>query len=276
MKYRDNVFEGYLDAEEKFYDYKTSEISGNDIFDKTTTGVSFYNQFLGTRDLEYLKNKKNLVGEIVYMSPEEYYQECGAHAFGHKVSAESLKSQRAADKKTLEHLKQVLTIYKKRFPMPFINYAEKGQEGLHRMFVAGEMFGWDSPKHPVLCIRWADEDRARREEKEKYDAKVESAIEYAVKESLHYAYSNLEEFKEQLQFDLDRKFEYFDKIDKPVQFTLRVSNSVVYVTVADITYEFDEDMIRIEESSPDDLDDFDIDDLDLDLDTDEFLKKYLS
>lgn len=274
MKYTDNVFEGYLDSEEKFYDYRTAEISGNDIFDKTTTGVSFYNQFLDSKDSEYLLKKKNLRGEVVEMSPEEYYIECGKHGFGHPVSPESLKSQRASDNETIEHLKQVLTVYKKRFPMPFINYAENGQEGLHRMYVAGELLGWNSPKHPVLCIYWADEERHEREVKEKQRAEIESAIESAVNDSLHYKYTDASEFEEQLQYDLDRRFEYFNEIDKPVKFSLSCKNSIVSVTVADVTYRFDEDQIQIVESSDiDDIDlELDLDDIDLD---DDFLKKYL-
>ena len=275
MKYRDNVFEGYLDAEEKFYDYRTAEVSGDKIFDERTTGVSFYNQFLNSSDLDYLRNKKNLVGKIVYMSPNEYYEDCGKYGFGHPVSAESLKSQRASDKETIEHLKQVLTVYKKRFPMPFINYAERGQEGLHRMYVAGELLGWNAPKHPVLCIYWADEERHKRDVEEKQRAERESAIESAVRDSLHYKYTDISEFEEQLQYDLDRRFEYFNEIAKPVKFSLSCNNSVASVTVADVTYKFDEDEIQIVDSSDiDDLDmDFDLDDIDLD---DEFLKKYLS
>lgn len=276
MKYLDNVFEGYLDAEEKFYDYRTAEVSGDRIFDERTTGVSFYNQFLNPKDSEYLLNKKNLRGEVVQMSPEEYYIECGKHGFGHPVSPESLKSQRASDKATIEHLKQVLTIYKKRFPMPFINYAENGQEGLHRMYVAGELLGWNSPKHPVLCIYWADEERHARDVKEKQRAEVESAIESAVKDSLRYRYADVSEFQEQLQYDLDRRFEYFKEVDKPVKFTMSVDNSIVTITVADVTYKFDEDQIQIQDVQDDSEDlELELDDIDFDLDTDEFIKKYL-
>ena len=272
MKYRDDMFEGYLDTEEKFYDYRTAEVSGDKIFDERTTGVSFYNQFLTSSDLDYLKNKKNLVGKVVYMSPNEYYAECGKHGFGHPVSAESLKSQRAADKETIEHLKKVLTLYRKRFPMPFINYAENGQEGLHRMYVAGELLGWDAPKHPVLCVYWADEERHKRDVKEKQRSEIESAIESAVIDSLHYRYEDISEFEEQLQYDLDRRFEYFDEIDKPVKFSLSHNSSVISVTVAEVTYKFDVDQIQIVESS--DIDDIDLDLDDLDLD-DDFFKKYL-
>ena len=277
MKYFDNVFEGYLDADEEFYDYRTAEVSGDRIFDERTTGVSFYNQFLSSEALQYLRDKKNLVAEVVQMSPNEYYEECGKYAWHHTVSAASLKAQRAADKYTIEHLKQVIQVYKKRFPMPFINYAEKSQEGLHRMYVAGELFGWDSPKHPVLCVRWADEARHEKEERQKYLNEVESALESAVRAALRYTYDETSEFYDELQTNLDIKFEYFEEISKPVDFELTVADGVVSVRVGEVSYEFDLDEIQIDPSSdPDDDDlDIDLDDLELDMDPDEFLDKYL-
>ena len=91
---------------------------------------------------------------------------------------------------------------------------------------------------------------------------------------MHYRYEDISEFEEQLQYDLDRRFEYFDEIEKPVKFSLSCNNYVVSVTVAEVTYKFDEDQIQIVESSDiDDMDmELDLDDLDLD---DDFLKKYL-
>lgn len=273
MRYTDNMIEGYLDSEQKFYDYKTQTVSGSNIFDENTTGISFYDQFLGASELEYLKNKKNLVGSIVYMSPEEYYRECGEHAFGRKVSVQSLKDQRAADKSTLEHLKDVLMIYKRKFPLPFINYAEKGQEGLHRMYVAGKLFGWDSPKHPVLVIHWADEARHQKEVKAKFDFEVESAIQNGVKDALQYNFTDLEDVRTQLEFSLDKSFEFIDEVKKPVEFQLTEKNNDCIVKVLDIEYSFPKEDIHFVDASEIE-DDIDLDDIDID-DVDEFLAKYL-
>lgn len=277
MKRNCNIFEKYLDDDKQFYDYGTSQVQGTSIFDETKTGTSFYDEFLTSSGREYLRNKKNLVGSIVYMSPEEYYEQCGEHAFGRKVSVENLKAQRSADKNTLAHLKDVLMIYKKKFPMPYINYAEKGQEGLHRMYVAGELFGWDSPKHPVLVIKWADEDRHTREVKEKQNAEIERAIEQAVKEALNFRFIDIEDFRTQLEFELDRTFEFIDKVSKPVKFDLKVHSDTCIISVAEISYTFPVDDIKMKsadeiEDSDIDLDDVDLDDIDLD---DEFLLKYL-
>ena len=71
------VNEGYLDPEEKFYDYRTGEanLKSCDIFDKTKTGFSFYNNLID--DPEYMKKSKGLVGSIVMMTPNEYFDHCG-------------------------------------------------------------------------------------------------------------------------------------------------------------------------------------------------------
>ena len=273
MKYTDDMFEGYLDAEQKFYDYRTQAVSGSDIFDENTTGVSFYDQFLGTSELDYLRDKKNLVGSIVYMSPNEYYKECGEHAFGRrKVTAQSLKDQRAADKSTLDHLKQVIQTYKRRFPLPYINYAEGGQEGLHRMYVAGELLGWDSPKHPVLVIHWADEARHQKEVKAKFDFEIESAIRKGVRDALQYNFTDIEDLRTQLEFSLDRTFEFIDEVKKPVDFQLIEKNNECVVKVLDIEYSFPKEDIRFVEK---DRDEDDLDDIELDGDIDAFLAKYL-
>jgi hypothetical protein len=146
------ISEAYLDAEEQFYDYHTEEVSGSDIFSLKTTGMSYYNNFIN--DPYYMEDAKNLKAEIKQLTPKEYFEGC-AEIFNSSVDKQV--SYTSMDEDTIEHLKQVITQYKKRFPVTFLNYAHKQQEGRHRMYVAGELFGWDT-KHPVMIITWADED----------------------------------------------------------------------------------------------------------------------
>ena len=128
----------YLDKEEQFYDYGTTEVSGNNVIDITKTGTSFYDDFLTDKGREYLKNKHNLKGEIQYMTPNEYFETCGKYGFPREdISPETLKHQRANDVNTIRHLKEVILKYKKKFPLPYINIADRGQEGLHRFYVIG-------------------------------------------------------------------------------------------------------------------------------------------
>ena len=132
--------ETYLDDEEEFYDYKTGDVVNDDIFDTTKSEMTYYTNFLNPKDLEYMQKTKGVTGKIVQMSPNEYFDEC-AKIFN--KSAERLKQSAKADEETIEHLKLVLTKYKRKFPITMLNYSteNKGQEGRHRMVVAGELFG---------------------------------------------------------------------------------------------------------------------------------------
>ena len=161
--------------EQEFYDYKTAPVVGNQVVDLHRTGMSFYDDFLSGdhKTLDYLRREKNLEGKVVMMSPEEYYKACSDYGFpGSHPTVDKLKHDRRIDEKILKHLKDVLTVYKRRFPMPMLNKADNGQEGLHRMMVIGDMFGWDH-KVPVLVIDWADKQLAYEIAKRKRIEKIE-------------------------------------------------------------------------------------------------------
>ncbi len=130
------------------YDYQTGDVVGENIFDVTKTGMSKYNNFLNEQDKKYMEESKGLVGEIKQISPKEYFEE-SAKIFN--STFEKQKSGIASEKSRINMLKEVIQTKKKQFPMPFLNYAEKSQEGRHRMYVAGELFGWDK-KFPVLVV----------------------------------------------------------------------------------------------------------------------------
>jgi hypothetical protein len=102
--------------------------------------MSYYDQLIpGHPENAYMKKAKNLKGEIIYLTPLEYYQECAKNIFN--TSVESLKKQRGYSQEYIEKLKKIIVEKKKCFPLTFLNYADKSQEGLHRMMVAGELFG---------------------------------------------------------------------------------------------------------------------------------------
>lgn len=267
--------EAYLDAEEKFYDYRTGTIEGNNVFDTHTTGVSFYNDFLRPSEQEYLAQEKNLKGSIEYMTPAEYYSECATKVF--TSSVEKLKMERKRDTYTIQHLNDVIDIYKKQFPMAIINYAEREQEGLHRMYVVGERFGWDT-KHPVLVIRWADEDRAYREASAKQKAKIESYIKNAIKKASYYTYYSIDELIAQLQSDIEKELQYtdeFENVDIKVKLERDDAEEAYEIIVNDFYHEYMyDDMIKMKE--PIETDDESLDDIEDDLDIDDWLAKYLS
>lgn len=136
------------------YDYGTGNVNSTDIFDITKTGMTFYNQLLPSADdetKEYMENRKGIVGHIEYMTPQEYYDDA---ARIHRTTAYNLKQQREYDRDIIDKLKDVITNKKKKFPITFLSFSKnyKGQEGLHRMYAAAELFGWDDVKFPVLVI----------------------------------------------------------------------------------------------------------------------------
>ena len=129
--------------------------SNSSVFDLRSTGTSYYDDFLTDEGLEYMQQHKNLTGHIDMISPQEYFDLCAEFAFGLRVNSEDLKRQREYSKfkdgtrfvdKYAQDMQNGDT-----FPLCYINYAEPGQEGLHRMYAAGEVFGWDT-KFPVLIV----------------------------------------------------------------------------------------------------------------------------
>lgn len=272
MKYRDKIFEKYLDNNQEYYDYGTSAVSEDTIIDTNTTGISFYNQFLNSKEAQYMLEHENLKGEIVMMSPNEYYSECSKYAWpGKTIPVEKLKRERQMDKDTLQHLKNVVQVYKRKLCMPMINYADPGQEGLHRMMVVGELLGWDH-KVPVLTVRVADEERAEKEKQKRIEWDIYQDIGRAVSNTLNYNFTSEADFNEQLQWELDKSFRYSDYVKPPIKFTIKQSSDEIWTcTVANVTYEFYAGDIKWKES----IDDTDIDDIDSEEDIDDFLARYL-
>lgn len=264
--------------EQDFYDYGTAPVNGSDVVDLHKTGMSFYDDFLSrnNKTLQYLRDNKNLVGEVVMMSPEEYYQACSDYGFNDRhPSVEKLKRERKQDEKTIQRLRDVLTVYKKKFPMPMLNKAHNSQEGLHRMMVIGDMFGWEH-KVPVLVVDWADKQRAFEEARRQRIEKITYRIKRAVMDALEYTFENIDELKEQLQWELDKQFEYDDDVSTPVQFELTSNEdtSEFRVTLGAASFEFDYDDVKFKDSEEfTDDDNFDVDDIDLE-EIEDFLRRY--
>ena len=268
IKYIDDIQEGYLDDEKKYYDYGTATYSGDgNVIDLNHTGMSFYDQFLGTSELDYLRDKKNLKGTVVKMTPKEYYQNCAYKIFN--TSPEKLKRERGEyDRPIIEKLKNVVNVYKRKLCMPMINYADKGQEGLHRMLAIAELFGWEH-EVPVLVVDWYDEERAENEKRQAKKAEIDRKVEKAISRTLEYRFIDKEDVEIQLQTELDREFE-FDDIDVPETINLSEKSDSLILTFNNYEYPIEKDEIKWREEAVDE-DDVDIDDLESDED---FLVRY--
>ena len=130
-------------------------------FNIDDTGVSYYNDFLTEEGLKYMQSSKNLTGEIVYMSPDEYIDECVHNIFHDRTSKADLIESRMYDGDVDEYAKLMKSGTK--FPLCYLNYADDGQEGLHRMLAAQKAFG-PKAKYPVLVVNIYDEDRYRKQQ----------------------------------------------------------------------------------------------------------------
>lgn len=139
--------EAYLDPEEKFWDYRTKEVQPGKYIDTSRSEIGWVDNLI--HNIKYFEQNKGVTARIVDMTPEEYFEECATLFHS---SVESQKKQIAADTETIEHLTDVIKKFGKRFPIPYINIANNSQEGRHRMYVLGELFGWDKAV-PVLIIQ---------------------------------------------------------------------------------------------------------------------------
>ena len=143
------IEEDYLDDEEKFWDYHTENISGNQVFDETTQESSYGKKFLDLAK-SGKSDSKGRKAKIIKMTPMQYFEGC---ALGFGTSVQSQIRQVKNDKGTLDLLNDVIDKYYKRFPITYLDFSGTtfGQEGRHRMYIAGERYGWDT-KFPVLVI----------------------------------------------------------------------------------------------------------------------------
>lgn len=189
------------------YDYGTPSVNGDDIFDTTQLGgfSMLASCIPGDKDNDYMKERKNMVGKIVQMSPNEYYEEC-ARRFG--TTVDSLKDSRSVDPKYIDELTRVITEKKKKFPMAFIDYTSNGsQEGLHRMMVAGNLFGWDH-KFPVLIVDWYDKELHHHQEDEIRRRKINDMLDKVVDNVYRFEdFYDKDSFKDFISDELDRQLE---------------------------------------------------------------------
>lgn len=183
----------------------SNQSNGPDIF-KMDTDTSYYNNFLNEKDLAYMQKSKNRTGEVVYMTPVQYYEECVKHIF-EDTTVESLKLQRSSNSEYINKYKEDMLAGDK-FPLCYLNYADHGQEGLHRMMAAGEAFGWNI-KFPVLVVRAVDN---RVEELNSIWRYWNDAV-YHAKDVTYNADTWEQEFIEEVEYNLEcRTEEHYEVI----------------------------------------------------------------
>jgi hypothetical protein len=254
-----DIVETYLDKDHLFYDYGTKRFDGIHPFDESKVGVSFYDQFFTNPD--YMRDVKNLRYEIDYITPKEYFEEC-AKFFN--TSLDRQLDQIKVQTDVLDHLRQVLYVYKRTFPIGYLNYTTNQQEGRHRWYAVGSLLGWNK-KFPVMKVYWADEDRAQEEkyfQEEQAFSLFKETVDSFVKRHKDDGYTNIDDVLWDLNTYLDNEY---DNAGAELVSSQDVIRSKWKNFEYDIpVYKFDIE-IPLQSDIELDLDDLDLDDLENDV-----------
>lgn len=121
-------------------------VIGAEPFDKTTTGMPYYDDILRMPD--YFEEEKGVVFLIMNMSPDEYIARAQKGFEQHHNYSGNILDTRT-EKLAKEYARKMMA--GEKFPMPVLSYTNLSfsQEGLHRAWAA-KIAGYD--KIPVLVV----------------------------------------------------------------------------------------------------------------------------
>ena len=140
----------YLDDDHEFKDYGTAEVDGKNVID-THKASTFATQDLldGSIDSAY----DGVCYTIIDLTPTQYFELCSKIQ---GMKPDEIIDFIGADERQITHIKDVILKFNKRLPLPYVSFSSNpevsGQEGRHRMYALGEMFGWDA-EFPVMVIQ---------------------------------------------------------------------------------------------------------------------------
>lgn len=232
--------------------YGTSSLTNQeDLFDINISDTPKYQYYLNNPNYENKKNKTT--SSIEYMTPNEYFEAC-AEIF--KTTFSQQYSQIKNDFKKDDSLFKVIKEEKVKFPITILNYADHTQEGRHRMFVAGELNGWDRIKYPVLVIK-----PTKERLQDEIVKPILNAIDNAFESSLDYTYKSFDEYFEEIKFKIESRMSYVDYDFNKLKFT-KNDNQIIIELPYQVKYIIDKKDIDINPNKQE-VDDsiLDIDDL---------------
>lgn len=158
---------------ESNYDYKTiSNANGNyiDVNKIDSVAKDTYDDIKSGRI-------KDAIVQTIQMSPKEYLEAC-AEIFNTSYDVQIKQMQ--GDKGVINDLVDVVLNQKKAFPMPYLNYisleneGRGAQEGRHRMYTLGKLFGFDK-KYPVMILKYIDSNKQKELYKQHvYNSEIET------------------------------------------------------------------------------------------------------
>lgn len=261
VKQRYAVAYSYWDKSRKDRSLREALERGPDIFDLSAKGESSHFRELLTSQV--VRDEENVKLEIKQLTPAEYFEGC-AEIFN--STPEQQLRQVKFDKSINTHLKGVLNKGEK-FPLTYLNYADRSQEGRHRMYVAGELYGWNKT-YPVAIFTIADEDLARQRAQEAEEDRIWKLIDKAVQRAQEFSYHSVEELREELVYLLSDDIEELDS-----KLSIAEFNHDLIVKIGGVEYFIEKDdfdwipAVDSAESEPriSDLNDLSVEDLEADL-----------
>ena len=146
--------------ENDYYDYGTKDFDNKHFFDTTKAGFGRIDTYL--TDPEYAKKEYGGILTIEYMTPDEYLKKAA------KINGENyeqIKKSISNDTYALNKIRYAIQEKNDSMCITFLDYVNKSQEGNHRMYVAGEMMGWNT-KQPVAVIRKAPVEKSQPKKQE--------------------------------------------------------------------------------------------------------------
>lgn len=142
-------YDKFIESKNKLTENIEHHSMDGDNYFKKDTDTSFYNDIL--HKPTYMFWVKGYFGKIVYMTPDSYFERCA------RMQKSTVEEQLSyVDKEVAEKYMEKM-LDGEKFPMPYIDFKDKVQEGRHRSY-AIKMIN-PSIKIPVLCVYNKQEDR---------------------------------------------------------------------------------------------------------------------
>ena len=175
------------------------------VFDKHKSEYSYYQEYLNNPEKANKKHKTT--SQIIYLSPNEYYQELEKVFPRQTAESQKRNMESPEEQEIINGMINTLLTTNEKLPIPYLNFAgnKPQQEGRHRMYAVGELYGWNT-KFPVLEINWTEQGK-----KENEDEQINKIINKAIDKALQYSYVTYDEFLEELKYQVTNQFENEEK-----------------------------------------------------------------
>lgn len=194
------------------------------------THVSFYDDLL---ESESLQEYRNISANIIYITPREYFNKC-ADIFNSTVAKQI--EQVKNDTKVINMLVNLVNNGTKLY-LPYLRYTvtNNEQEGRHRMYVVGNIFGWDV-KQPCGFFTTIDTEKELTIIKNKEQSDIADKIERELNKLSRGVFNSFDEILDEIRWVIN-------DMELNSDVNARIDNNVIVVSYDEqdiIEYPLDE------------------------------------